>query len=132
VIVSCPTCGAPVEFRFDDSMVRVCEHCKAAVARTDRGADTLGTFADLFPLASPLRLFAHGTFRGVGFQLVGVAQLRHGQGGLWQEWFAKLVRRQVGLAGRGAGPLLHDVRARARQRAAAAVDQPRPARGARR
>jgi hypothetical protein len=91
VIVSCPTCGAPVEFRFDDSMVRVCEHCKAAVARTDRGADTLGTFADLFPLATPLRLFAHGTFRGVGFQLVGVAQLRHGQGGLWQEWFAKLA-----------------------------------------
>ena len=27
---ACPTCGAEVEFRYDDSFVRVCAHCRAA------------------------------------------------------------------------------------------------------
>ncbi len=89
MIVTCPTCGAPVEFRFDDSFVRVCGSCRAAVTRTDRGAATLGQFADLVPLDSPLKLFASGTYQGASFLLVGMAQLRHGSGGLWQEWYAR-------------------------------------------
>jgi hypothetical protein len=90
VIVGCPTCGADVEFRYDDSFVRVCEHCRAPVVRTDRGVDTLGTFADLVPIESPLRLFAEGRYGTTGFLLIGMAQLRHAAGGVWQEWYAKL------------------------------------------
>jgi DNA-directed RNA polymerase subunit RPC12/RpoP len=90
VIVRCPTCGADVEFRYDDSFVRVCDHCRSAVVRTDRGVDTLGRFADLIPIASPLRLFAEGRYGTAGFQLIGMAQLRHARGGVWQEWYAKL------------------------------------------
>ena len=90
MIVRCPSCGADVEFRYDDSFVRVCGHCRSAVVRTDRGADTLGRFADLVPIASALRLFAEGRYGTAGFQLIGMAQLRHAAGGLWQEWYAKL------------------------------------------
>jgi hypothetical protein len=90
VIVGCPTCGAEVEFRYDDSFVRVCGHCRAAVVRTDRGVDTLGRFADLVPIDSPLRLFAEGRSGATGFLLIGMAQLRHAAGGVWQEWYAKL------------------------------------------
>jgi uncharacterized protein DUF4178 len=90
VIVRCPTCGAEVEFRYDDSLVRVCGHCRAAVVRTDRGAETLGRFSDLAPIASPLRLFAEGRYGSTGFLLVGMAQLGHASGGLWQEWYARL------------------------------------------
>jgi len=90
VIVRCPTCGAEVEFRFDDSFVRVCSHCRSAVVRTDRGVDTLGRFADLVPIASPLSLFAEGRYGTAGFLLIGMAQLRHPAGGVWQEWYAKL------------------------------------------
>jgi hypothetical protein len=90
VIVRCPTCGADVEFRYDDSLVRVCGHCRAAVVRTDRGVDTLGTFADLVPIESALRLFAEGRYGTAGFLLIGMAQLRHAAGGVWQEWYAKL------------------------------------------
>jgi hypothetical protein len=90
VIVGCPTCGAEVEFRYDDSFVRVCGHCRAAVVRTDRGVETLGRFADLVPIASALQLFAEGRYGTAGFQLIGMAQLRHGAGGVWQEWYAKL------------------------------------------
>lgn len=86
---ACPQCGAEVEFRFDDSFVRVCGSCRSAVARTDRGVETLGQFADLVPMQSPLSLFAEGTYGGMGFILVGKAQLRHAAGGMWQEWYAK-------------------------------------------
>ena len=90
MIVGCPTCGAEVEFRYDDSFVRVCGHCRSAVVRTDRGVETLGRFADLMPIASPLRLFAEGRYGSTGFLLIGMAQLRHAAGGVWQEWYAKL------------------------------------------
>jgi Zn finger protein HypA/HybF involved in hydrogenase expression len=90
VIVGCPTCGAEVEFRYDDSFVRVCGHCRSAVVRTDRGVETLGRFADLIPIDSPLRLFAEGRYGSTGFLLIGMAQLRHAAGGVWQEWYAKL------------------------------------------
>jgi hypothetical protein len=90
VIVRCPTCGADVEFRYDDSFVRVCGHCRSAVVRTDRGAETLGRFADLVPIQSALQLFAEGRYGSAGFQLIGMAQLRHAAGGVWQEWYARL------------------------------------------
>lgn len=88
--VGCPTCGAAVEFRFDDSFVRVCGSCRSAVLRTDRGIETLGRMADLVPIDSPLRLFAEGRHGSATFLLVGMAQLRHAAGGIWQEWYAKL------------------------------------------
>ncbi len=88
--VACPTCGADVEFRFDDTFVRVCGSCRSAVLRNDRGVETIGTFADLVPLESPLRLFAEGRYGSTTFLLVGMAQIKHAAGGLWQEWYAKL------------------------------------------
>ncbi|MCE9576080.1 MAG: DUF4178 domain-containing protein [Deltaproteobacteria bacterium] len=89
MIAACPKCGAAIEFRYDDSFVRVCDSCKAAVVRADRGLETLGQFADLVPTASPLALLASGTYRGAGFTLVGRAQLHHPMGGTWDEWYAK-------------------------------------------
>lgn len=86
---ACPSCGAEIEFRYDDTFVRVCSYCRAAVQRTDRGVDSLGKVADLVPMDSPLRLFADGQLGSQSFILVGMAQLRHGAGGLTQEWYAK-------------------------------------------
>jgi hypothetical protein len=90
VNVQCPTCGAAVEFRYDDSFVRVCDHCRAAVVRGDRGVETLGQIADLTPTASPLKLFSDGRYKGEGFMLVGRAQYKHPAGGIWDEWYAKM------------------------------------------
>lgn len=86
--IQCPECGAEVEFRFDDSMVRVCKYCRAAVARTDRGVESLGQVADLVPIDSALRLYATGSWQGTAFTLVGKAQIEHAAGGIWQEWYA--------------------------------------------
>ena len=85
----CPNCGAELEFRYDDSFVRICSYCRTAIARTDRGVDSLGKVADLTPIESPLRLFAEGHFGSASFLLVGMAQIKHEAGGIWQEWYAK-------------------------------------------
>lgn len=87
---TCPNCGAPIEFRFDDSFVRVCDHCKHAVLRTDRALATLGRVADLAPIESPIRLFSEGHYLNGTFLVAGMAQIRHSAGGTWQEWYAKL------------------------------------------
>jgi len=98
VKTACPNCGGEVEFRYDDSFVRVCPFCRASVLRTDRGVETLGQFADLVPFDSPLALFAGGTLGHETFLLVGMAQLRQGTGGLSQEWYAKFDGRWGWLA----------------------------------
>jgi hypothetical protein len=98
VRTSCPNCGADVEFRYDDSFVRVCDHCRNAVLRTDRGIETLGKVADLVPMESPLKLFADGKYGTSTFILIGMAQIRHAAGGVWQEWYAKLDGRWGWLA----------------------------------
>jgi hypothetical protein len=86
---ACPSCGAEIEFRYDDSFVRVCSYCRSAVVRSDRGVESLGKVADLVPMESPLRLFADGQLGSQTFILVGMAQLRHAAGGITQEWYAK-------------------------------------------
>jgi hypothetical protein len=90
VKTACPTCGGEVEFRYDDSFVRVCTFCRSAVLRTDRGIESLGKTADLADVPSPIALFAEGRYRGLGFMVVGRTQLRHQAGGTWQEWYAKM------------------------------------------
>ena len=68
-------------------MATVCESCNALVARTDRSVEDLGKAADLLQTRSPLALWLGGRHQGVGFQLTGRAQLRHGSGGVWDEWY---------------------------------------------
>jgi len=98
VKTSCPTCGAEIEFRYDDSFVRICDHCRAAVVRSDRGVETLGRVADLTPIDSPLKLFAGGGWNKQTFLLVGMAQIRQATGGISQEWYAKFDDRWGWLA----------------------------------
>jgi Domain of unknown function (DUF4178) len=76
--------------------VRVCASCNFAIQRTDRGVDSLGKVADLVPIDSPLKLFAEGHQGHESFLLVGMAQIRHEAGGIWQEWYAKLDGGQWG------------------------------------
>lgn len=85
---SCPACGLPLGFAYDDTRTVVCDACRAVVVR-DLGAPTvraLRVSEPLVPGASVLALRTRGTFRGRRFTLVGAAQFRHELGGLWTEW----------------------------------------------
>jgi Domain of unknown function (DUF4178) len=83
----CPSCGNALEFRYDDSFVRVCDACHSAIRRSDRGVDTLGQFADLAPASSGLVLQDRGKWQGQPFELSGRSVYAHPAGGSWEEWY---------------------------------------------
>ena len=85
---ACPGCGAPVYFNTPSSIVVVCEHCQALVARTELSVEQIGKVAAIALSASPLRLGLEGVYNRKSFQLVGHAQLKHAMGGTWDEWYA--------------------------------------------
>lgn len=85
---NCPSCGAPVVFNYGTSIVVVCEHCSAVVARTDRGIENLGKVAALLDSGSPLHVGLDGRYDGQSFRVTGRVQLQHAMGGVWDEWYA--------------------------------------------
>ena len=93
---SCPSCGAPLEFKAGSTIVIVCPYCRSAVARTDRGLSDLGKVAEIIDSQSPLKLGLKGTWRGHKFELTGRAQNQHELGGVWDEWFATFSNGWVG------------------------------------
>ena len=93
---NCPGCGAPVSFKSGSSIVVVCEYCHSVVARTDRAFEDLGKVAELMETNSPLEVGLRGTYRGVGFEVTGRAQLGHEMGGVWDEWYATFQNGWLG------------------------------------
>jgi hypothetical protein len=96
VSVSCPGCGAAVEFKIGSSLVKVCEFCRSVVARGDRNIEDLGKVAALADTNSALELGLTGKFQGQPFTLTGRAQFRHSAGGVWDEWYASFPHDQWG------------------------------------
>lgn len=93
---NCPSCGGPIEFRADSTIVVVCTFCRSAVARTDRGLNELGKVAEIAESQSPLKLGLKGSYNGNRFELTGRAQLKHESGGYWDEWYATFSNGWVG------------------------------------
>ncbi|MCC9656538.1 DUF4178 domain-containing protein [Rhodopirellula halodulae] len=86
---SCPGCGAPVEFRFGNSIVSVCEFCHTAVARGDKDIEDYGKVSDLVETDSVVQLGTSGSFRGKPFEVIGRVQYDHSAGGVWDEWYLR-------------------------------------------
>src|SRR5439155_21491247 len=84
-VANCPSCGGQINFAIGSSAVVICDYCHSVVARTDRGLEDLGKVAALIDTGSPLRRDLRGSYRGVGFGLIGRTQMRHEAGGMWEE-----------------------------------------------
>ncbi|MGB0126503.1 MAG: DUF4178 domain-containing protein [Rhodocyclaceae bacterium] len=82
---SCPSCGAPVEFKSRASVFAVCDFCQSTLVRHDRDLENIGRMAALLEDASPIQIGTEGVYRGVHFAVIGRIQLRYGQG-VWNEW----------------------------------------------
>ncbi len=82
---NCPSCGAPVQFRWSSAAQIVCPFCHSILVRTDLDLQKVGTVADLPPDPSPIQLLTEGTFRGKQFQVLGRIIYEYEQGG-WNEW----------------------------------------------
>ncbi|MCA9174095.1 MAG: DUF4178 domain-containing protein [Planctomycetales bacterium] len=83
----CPTCGAPIEFGFDTSLVTICDSCHTIAGRGDGKLESYGQVADLVQTDSPLRVGLSGKVKDVPFVVTGRAQLKHAAGGVWDEWY---------------------------------------------
>ncbi|NNE65232.1 MAG: DUF4178 domain-containing protein [Pyrinomonadaceae bacterium] len=85
---NCPSCAGPIEFKSGSTIVIVCPFCRSAVARTDRKLEDLGKVAEIVQSKSPLKIGLKGEYKGKRFELTGRAQIKHGAGGFWDEWYA--------------------------------------------
>ncbi|MSP24523.1 MAG: DUF4178 domain-containing protein [Myxococcales bacterium] len=71
----CPSCGAPITFKFGGAQAQVCGYCRGVVARTDRGLEVNGKFAELLEIPSPLIVGAGGWWGQRRFEVIGRVQM---------------------------------------------------------
>ncbi len=81
----CPSCGAPVQFRWSSAVQTVCPFCKSILVRDDLNLRDVGKVADLPPDPSPINLWTEGQYRGKSFQVIGRILYEYEDGG-WNEW----------------------------------------------
>lgn len=84
-VANCPSCGAPVQFRWSSAVQTVCTFCRSILVRDDLDLKAVGKVADLPPDPSPISLLTEGTYRGKSFQVVGRILYEWENGG-WNEW----------------------------------------------
>jgi hypothetical protein len=84
--VSCPGCGAQVQFKSSASVMAVCEFCKATVLKDADSVKNLGKMSDVLADYSPIQIGTSGAFGSQGFTVIGRIQLRYTDG-IWNEWY---------------------------------------------
>jgi hypothetical protein len=84
-LANCPSCGAPVQFRWSSAAQTVCTFCHSILVRDDLDLKNVGKVADLPPDPSPISLWTEGTYRGKPFQVLGRIIYAWENGG-WNEW----------------------------------------------
>ncbi|MGI4849721.1 MAG: DUF4178 domain-containing protein [Janthinobacterium lividum] len=85
-LASCPSCGAPVEFKSFASVMAVCSYCKTTVLKTADTVKNLGRMADVLEDHSPIQIGTAGIFGARAFTVIGRIQLQY-PAGLWNEWY---------------------------------------------
>ncbi|MES2152472.1 MAG: DUF4178 domain-containing protein [Pseudomonadota bacterium] len=84
--VSCPSCGAPVEFRSHASVMAVCGYCNASVLKDADAVKDLGKMSSVLEDFSPIQIGTAGVVGSRHFTVVGRIQLRY-SAGMWNEWY---------------------------------------------
>jgi hypothetical protein len=84
--VSCPSCGAPVEFKSHASVMAVCGYCHAVVLKDAGAVADLGKMSEVLEDYSRIQVGTAGVLGGRHFTVVGRIQLRY-SAGMWNEWF---------------------------------------------
>lgn len=82
---NCPSCGAPVVFRWSGSVQTVCPFCKSILVRVDIDIRTVGKVAELPPDSSPIQIGVEGVLDSKAFTVVGRIIYEFEAGG-WNEW----------------------------------------------
>ncbi len=93
--LSCPSCGANVDFRSKASVFAVCTYCKATLVRQDMNLTTIGKMADLQNDLTPLQVGCTGYYDGKKFELIGRLKVGYSEG-FWNEWYVLFADEDVG------------------------------------
>ena len=82
---NCPSCGAPIQFRWSNAVQTVCEYCRSVLVRHDVDLERVGQVATIPDDASPIQLGTEGIYRNRAFQVIGRIVYEYEQG-KWNEW----------------------------------------------
>jgi hypothetical protein len=82
---NCPSCGAPIQFRWSNAVQTVCEYCRSVLVRHDVDLERVGQVATIPDDASPIQLGTEGIYSNRAFQVVGRIVYEYEQGS-WNEW----------------------------------------------
>ncbi len=81
----CPSCGAPVEFRWADAVQTVCPYCSSVLVRHDVALERVGKVSVPPSADSRIQLGTTGEYRGRPFTVVGRIAYAW-ERGVWNEW----------------------------------------------
>ena len=81
----CPSCGAPVEFRWADAVQTVCPFCASVLVRHDVQLERVGVVSAPPRADSRIQLGTRGSHAGRGFTVVGRIAYAW-ERGAWNEW----------------------------------------------
>lgn len=93
--LSCPSCGANVNFHSKSSVFAVCSYCRSTLIRQDMNLETIGKMADLQEDLTPLQVGCTGSYEGQRFELIGRLKVGYSEG-FWNEWYALFDDERVG------------------------------------
>jgi hypothetical protein len=82
---NCPSCGAPIKFRWSNAVQTVCEYCQSVLIRHDVDLEKVGQVATIPDDASPIQLGTEGIYADNAFQVIGRIVYEYEQG-RWNEW----------------------------------------------
>ena len=100
--VSCPGCGAPVEFKSHASVMAVCEFCRTTVVKEAEAVRDLGKMSAVLEDYSPIQIGTAGVYVTRHYTVVGRIQLRY-SAGIWNEWFLLFDDGATGWLGDSSG-----------------------------
>lgn len=101
-IGKCPSCGAPVKFRSEASVLAVCEFCTSTLLRQGEVLENIGKMAALQDDPTLLQITSEGVYKGMHFGVIGRIQMRY-EDGLWNEWHILFDDMRYGWLGEAAG-----------------------------
>jgi ribosomal protein S27E len=111
-IVSCPSCGAQVQFRSHAAVVAVCEFCRATVMKDAGAVKDLGKMSSVLEDFTRIQIGTSGALWGRHFTVVGRIQLRYAAG-MWNEWFLLFDDAGTGWLGDSSGLYTATIEAKA-------------------
>ncbi|MDX1960865.1 MAG: DUF4178 domain-containing protein [Leptospiraceae bacterium] len=83
---SCPSCGAPIQFKSRFSFYGVCSYCNSTLVRKDKSVEALGKISDMLQDLSPIQIGSTGILKDKKFTVLGKQKISYPEG-VWNEYF---------------------------------------------